>query len=98
MNRVRKWLSVWARLRRTSHVGRRQTEADNIRIFLPAPFVESDLKKATDLLDAAMLSPQSAAVVYRDGQAASGVIVLRYESDKKAALRLLARAGIKAST
>jgi hypothetical protein len=98
MGRVRRFLSVWARLRRTSQVGRRQTEADNMRIFLPAPFVESDLKKAMELLDAAMLSPQSAAVVYRNGQAASGVIVLRYKFDGKAALRLLARAGIKAST
>jgi hypothetical protein len=69
-----------------------------MRIFLPAPFVESDLKKAMELLDAAMLSLRSAAVVYRDGKAASGVIVLRHKSDGKTALRLLARAGIKAST
>jgi hypothetical protein len=68
-----------------------------MRIFLLPPFVETDLQKAMDLLNAAMLSPQSGAVVYRNAHATSGVIVLRDDSDLKVALRLLARAGITAS-
>ena len=69
-----------------------------MRIFLPAPISQVDVKNAIGLLRVSKLLVESGAVVLDGVEVLAGVIVMQRDNDVREALDVLARAGISART
>jgi hypothetical protein len=67
-----------------------------MRIFLPAPISQEDVKNTIGLLRSSKLIVESGAIVLDGAELAAGVIVMQSDNDVGEALDVLVRAGIRA--